>query len=120
MPYTRRPPFSKIFSKTVWPIKAKLHVEPPREGGTIVYINGPGHMTVMATLPIYGENLQKSSPDPKILKLNMQYQWLNMYKVYVIDDSGWTLIIIEPRCEKTGILHMRKQRRRSASRYPRS
>ena len=27
-----------------------------------------------------------------------------------------TLFIIEPRCEKTGFLHMRKQRRRSASR----
>ena len=29
-------------------------------------------------------------------------------------------VAFEPRREKTGFLHMRKQRRRSASRYPRS
>ena len=45
---------SKVFSsETAWPIKAKFYVEPPREGGTKVYINGPGHMTKMATMPIY-------------------------------------------------------------------
>ena len=47
------PSFSKI-SETAWPIKAKFHDEPPWEGGTKVYINGPGHMTRMATMPIYG------------------------------------------------------------------
>ena len=47
----------KIFSsETAWPIKAKLYVEPPWEGGTKVYINGPGHMTKMAAMPIYGKN----------------------------------------------------------------
>ena len=51
------PPFSNIFStETAWPIKAKLYVEPPWEGGTKVYINGLGHMTKMATMPIYGKN----------------------------------------------------------------
>ena len=44
-------------SETAWPIKAKLYVEPPWEGGTKVYINGPGHMTKMAAMPIYGKNL---------------------------------------------------------------
>ena len=48
-----RPHFSNIFSlETAWPIKAKFYVEPPWEGGRKVYINGPGHMTKMATLPI--------------------------------------------------------------------
>ena len=52
--------FSNIFSsKTAWPIKAKFYVEPPWEGGTKVYINGPGHMTKMAATPIYGKNPQK-------------------------------------------------------------
>ena len=46
-----------ISSETAWPIKAKLYVEPPWEGGTKVYINGPGHMTKMAAMPIYGKNL---------------------------------------------------------------
>ena len=44
-------------SETPLPIKAKLYVEPPWEGGTKVYINGPGHMTKMAAMPIYGKNL---------------------------------------------------------------
>ena len=59
--------FSNIFSsETAWPIKAKYYVEPPWEGGTKVCINGPGHMTKMAAMPIYGKNLKKSSsPEPE-------------------------------------------------------
>ena len=62
----RRSQCSKIFfSETAWPIKAKFYVEPPWEEGTKVYINGPGHMTKMAAVPIYGKNLKKSSsPEP--------------------------------------------------------
>ena len=56
----RRPQCSNIFfSETAWPIKAKFYVEPPWEGGTKVYINGPGHMTNMAATPIYGKNPSK-------------------------------------------------------------
>ena len=33
-------------------------MEPPWEGGTKVYINGPGHMTKMAAMPIYGKNVK--------------------------------------------------------------
>ena len=52
--------FSNIFSsETAWPIKAKFYVEPPWEGGTKVCINGPGHMTKMAAMPIYGKNPSK-------------------------------------------------------------
>ena len=54
----RRQQCLNIFSsKTALPIKAKLYVEPPWEGGTKVYINGPGHMTKMAAMPIYGKKL---------------------------------------------------------------
>ena len=50
---------SNVFSsETAWPIKAKFYVEPPWEGGTKVYINGPGHMTKMAAWPIYGKTLK--------------------------------------------------------------
>ena len=66
----RRPfTFSNIFSsETAWSIKAKFYVEPPWEGGTKVCINGPGHMTKMAAMPIYGKNLKKSSsPEPEVL-----------------------------------------------------
>ena len=56
----RRPStFSNIFSsETAWPIKAKFYVEPPWEGGTKVCINGPGHMTKMAAMPIKNLLLQ--------------------------------------------------------------
>ena len=55
----RRPStISKIFSsETGWPIKAKLHVEHPYEGGTKAYINGLGHMTKMAATAINSKNL---------------------------------------------------------------
>ena len=61
--------FSNIFSsETAWPIKAKFYVEPPLEGGTKVCINGQGHMTKMAAMPIYGKNLKKSSsPEQEVL-----------------------------------------------------
>ena len=58
--------FSNIFSsETTGPIEAKFHMEPPWDGGTKVCSNGPGHMTKMAAIPIYGKNLKKSSPKPK-------------------------------------------------------
>ena len=48
--------FFKLFSlETARPIEAKFHVEP------LIYSNGPGHMTNMAAMPIYGNNLKKSS-----------------------------------------------------------
>ena len=45
----------KLFSlETAWPIEAKFHVKPPWDVGMKIYSNGPGHMTNMATMPIYG------------------------------------------------------------------
>ena len=43
--------FSSI---TARPIEARFNVEPPWNGGTKAFSNGPGHMTKMA---IYGKNL---------------------------------------------------------------
>ena len=68
--------FSNIFSsETAWPIKAKFYVEPPWEGGTKVYINGPGHMTKMAATLIYGKNPSKiffsRAGEPIFTKLGM-------------------------------------------------
>ena len=51
--------FSNIFS--TGPIEAKFHTESPWEGGKKVCSHGPGHMTKMASMPIYGKNLKKSS-----------------------------------------------------------
>ena len=48
------------------PIEAKFHVEPQWEAGTKVCSNGPGHMTKMAAMPIYGKNMKNSSSlEPK-------------------------------------------------------
>ena len=55
-----------FFLETGWPIEAKFDVEPPWDGGTICCSNSIGHMTNMATMPIYGKSLKKSSsPEPK-------------------------------------------------------
>ena len=67
---------SNVFSpETAWPIKAKFYVEPPWEGGTKVYINGPGHMTKMAAMPIYGKKPLKiffsGTGGPIVTKLGM-------------------------------------------------
>ena len=58
---------SNIFSsETTGPIEVKFHMEPPWDGGTKVCSNGPGHMTKMAAMLIYGKNLKKSfPPEPK-------------------------------------------------------
>ena len=53
--------------ETAWPINAKFLVESSREVGKKVYINGTGHMTKMAAMPIYGKNLKNSSPEPEVL-----------------------------------------------------
>ena len=38
--------FSNVFAlETAGPIEAKFQMEPPWDGGTKAYSNGPGHMT---------------------------------------------------------------------------
>ena len=59
-------PLNISSAETAWPIKVKFHMEPPWDGGRKVYSNGPGHMTKMAAMSIYGKNFKKSSsPEPK-------------------------------------------------------
>ena len=51
--------FSNIFfSETTGPIEAKFHVEPPWDRGTKVCSKGPGQMTKIAAMPIYGKKLK--------------------------------------------------------------
>ena len=50
--------FSIIFSsETIGSIEANFPVKPPWNGGTKVCSNGPGNMTKMAAMPIYGKNV---------------------------------------------------------------
>ena len=68
----------KLFSlETARPIEAKFHVEPPWDGGMKVCSNGPGHMTKMATMLIYGKNLKNSSS----LEPNSQWPWKLVYNI---------------------------------------
>ena len=56
-------PFHRFFSlKLLGESKANFFVELPWEGGKKVYINGPGHLTKMAAMLIYGKNRHKISP----------------------------------------------------------
>ena len=58
--------FSNISSETTGPTKVKFHMEPSWDGGTKVCLIGPGHVSKMAAMPIYGKDLKKfSSPEPK-------------------------------------------------------
>ena len=59
--------FSNFFSlESFRQIEAKFHVEPPWDRGMKISSNGLCHMTNMATMPIYGKNLKKSSSlEPK-------------------------------------------------------
>ena len=70
----RRHPYSlNIFSsETTGPIKVKFHMELLWNGRTKVCSNGPGHMTKMAAMAIYGKNLKKSSS----LEPKGQWPWI--------------------------------------------
>ena len=54
-----------------------------------MYINNPGHMTKMATMPIYGINPSKifsGTSGPISKKLGMKHRWLKYYNVYINHD----------------------------------
>ena len=53
------------FSETTGLIVTKFHIQPPGPIGTKNYSNDLGHLTKIATMPIYGKNLKKSFPEPK-------------------------------------------------------
>ena len=63
-----------------------------REGGTKVCINSPGHMSKMATTPIYGKTYFKiffyRTVSPMNLKRGMQHQGLKAHK-FCINGCPW-------------------------------
>lgn len=66
------------------------------KGGNKVFIFHLGHITKIATMPIYGENFEKSSPPEKItgpiaLKHSMWHLGKNSLKVYIDVDPVFTL-----------------------------
>ena len=49
---------NSISLETAGSIEAKFQMTSPWDGGTKVCSNGPGHMTKVAAMPIYGKNLK--------------------------------------------------------------
>ena len=88
-------------SETTEPVKVKFHMEPPWDGGTKVCSNGPGHMTKMATILIYGKNIKKillfGSKRQITLKLSRQHLVLEYYQICSNDDPGLTLTYFTAR-----------------------
>ena len=46
-----------VFSDNSWPIETKFHMTTPYDWLAKTYTNCYGHMTNMATMPIYGKTL---------------------------------------------------------------
>ena len=64
------------------------------DGGTKVCSNGPGHMTKMAAMAIYGKNKKiffSGTKKPMTLYLGMRHRVLEYYQVCSNDDPGLTL-----------------------------
>ena len=77
------------------PIEAKFYLKPPWDGGPKICSNGPGHMTKVAAMPIYGKNLKKifffGTKGHMTLKLGMQHLVHLYYQVCSHDELVLTL-----------------------------
>ena len=79
-------------------IEAKFHIESPWDRGTKIWSNGPGHMTKMATMPIYGKKLKNLLlRNQEADDLGMQHWVLEYYQVCSSDDPGLTLTYFTAR-----------------------
>ena len=101
-PKSLRINFWNFFSlETARPIEAKFHVEPLWDGGTKVCSNGPGHMTKISPISIYGKNLKifisSWTKRPMTLKIGMQHRVLKCYQIYSNHDPGLTLTYFTTR-----------------------
>ena len=91
--------FSNFFSwETAMPIEAKFHLEPQWDRGTKECSSGPGHMTKMAAMPIYGKNMKNSSS----LEPKGWWPWkfvcsIKCYQICSNDDTGLTLTYFTTR-----------------------
>ena len=91
----------KLFSlETAKPIEAKIHVKPSWDGRMKIYSNGEGHMTNMATIPIYGKTLKiffLGTKRPMTLHVDKQHRVLKDYQICSNDDPWLTLTYFTAR-----------------------
>ena len=66
-----------------------------------MYINNPGHVTKMATMPIYGTNPSKiffsGTVGPISTKLGMKHRGLEYYNLFINYDLWMTLTYFTAR-----------------------
>ena len=92
--------FTNISSETTRLIEANYYAAPPWHGGTKVCLNGPGHMTKMAAMSIYGENLKNlllRNQKTEKIESWMQHRVLKYYQVCSNDDPGLTMTDVTAR-----------------------
>ena len=75
-----------IASGTTGPIFFKFHLEPSVKEGLKICWNGHGPLIKMATMPIYGKNIQRSSPQP--------WKLWGRILVYIISDTRCTQVCL--------------------------
>ena len=96
MPGSNLVTYAFVWEKVKW-----LSTSPPMGWGTKVCLNGPGHMTKMATMTIYGKNPSKTffsgTSGPIALKLGMQHLGLWPFIICSNDDPGMALSYFMPR-----------------------
>ena len=70
--------YNLVSSETAWPFELKFHMKTPYDRLAKIYTNCTGHMTKMATTPIYGKKLLNvffsGTKRPMALGLGM-YHW---------------------------------------------
>ena len=88
--------FFNFFSlETARPIDDKFHVDHPWDGGMKICSNGPGHMTKMAAMPIYGKNIKNSYLEPKgrwPWKLICSIKYSSTTKFVQMMPLGWPIL----------------------------
>ena len=76
-------------------------MEPLWDGETKVCSKGPGHLTSMAAMPIYGKNLKNivfcRTKQQMTLKVCMQHWVREYYQIYPNDDPGLTMTYFTAR-----------------------
>ena len=82
-----------VFSKTTGRFGTKVHMKAWGRMGMKIYTSELGHMTNMATMPIYGKNLKKSSSPEPIDRWpwNLVYSivYASTTKIVQIMTLGW-------------------------------
>ena len=84
-----------VSSETTRPFELKFHMKTPYDRLAKTYTNCTGHMTKMATTPIYGKNpvnvFYSGTKRPMALGLGMKHLGCGPYQICINDESRLTL-----------------------------